>query len=292
MNDTKAVVFGASGLIGSHLLRIGRQRGDQVIGTTFRQDVPDLLTVDVTERAAMAALIAEYRPKVVFFPAATPNVDLCEAEPALTRRTNVDAVRTVAEIAAEYECFVVFYSTDYLFDGSEGPYEEADPINPINEYGRQKQDAEDALREVLPDAHLIIRTTVVYGQERQGKNFLTRLIRTVRQGESLRVPDDQIGNPTLVDDLAEASWTLADMRAAGTYNVVGPDWIDRCAFAQEAARVFGLETELIHPVNTAELGQTAPRPLRAGLRPEKAQALLGRSLVGMTEGLHRVRSQF
>ncbi len=131
MNDTQAVVIGASGLIGSHLLRIGRQRGDQVIGTTFRQNVPDLLTVDVTERAAMAALIAEYRPKVVFFPAATPNVDLCEAEPALTRRTNVDAVRTVAEIAAENECFVVFYSTDYLFDGSEGPYEEADPINPI-----------------------------------------------------------------------------------------------------------------------------------------------------------------
>jgi dTDP-4-dehydrorhamnose reductase len=292
MNDTKAVVFGASGLIGSHLLRIGRQRGDQVIGTTFRQDVPDLLTVDVTERAAMAALIAEYRPKVVFFPAATPNVDLCEAEPALTRRTNVDAVRTVAEIAAENECFVVFYSTDYLFDGSEGPYEEADPINPINEYGRQKRDAEDALREVLPDAHLIVRTTVVYGQERQGKNFLTRLIRTVRQGEPIRVPDDQIGNPTLVDDLAEASWTLADMRAAGTYNVVGPDWIDRFVFAQEAVRVFGLETELIHPVNTGELGQTAPRPLRAGLRPDKAQALLGRSLVGMTEGLHRVRSQF
>ncbi len=292
MNDTQAVVIGASGLIGSHLLRIGRQRGNQVIGTTFRQNVPDLLTVDVTERAAMAALIAEYRPKVVFFPAATPNVDLCEAEPALTRRTNVDAVRTVAEIAAENECFVVFYSTDYLFDGSEGPYEEADPINPINEYGRQKRDAEDALREVLPDAHLIVRTTVVYGQERQGKNFLTRLIRTVRQGESIRVPDDQIGNPTLVDDLAETSWTLADMRAAGTYNVVGPDWIDRFAFAQEAARVFGLETERIHPVNTGELGQTAARPLRAGLRPDKAQALLGRSLVGMTEGLHRVRSQF
>lgn len=285
------VVIGASGLVGSHLLRVGQSKGLPVLGTSFRQHLPGLRPLDITDADAVAALLGSVRPGVIFYPAANPNVDLCEADPEGTRRVNVAPVQKVAEIAAALGSRVVFYSSDYVFDGRNGPYVEGDSPNPISEYGRQKLAAEEVLRRILPTNHLILRITVVYGWEHQGKNFVARLVRTLREGRSMRVPDDQIGSPTLVDDIAEASWSLATMDADGTFHLAGPDLVDRFTFAQEAARVFGLDAELIEPVSTAELAQAAPRPLRAGMAAAKAETLLNRKLMGISDGLASMKAQ-
>jgi dTDP-4-dehydrorhamnose reductase len=250
-----------------------------------------LQTLDVTEPSAVASLLRTLRPELIFLPAANPNVDLCETDPEGTRRVNVEPVRTVAELAAELGSSVVFYSSDYVFDGYAGPYVESDTPNPISQYGQQKLNAENLLRGILPNKHLTLRVTVVYGWERQGKNFVARLVRTLRQGNALRVPADQIGSPTLVDDIAEASWTLAVQGACGTLHLAGPDLVDRFTFAQQAAQVFGLDAELIQPVSTAELGQAAPRPLRAGMVSDRAETLLNRRLIGVAEGLASLREQ-
>lgn len=287
----RAVILGASGLIGSHLLRVGRERGREVVGTSFRQQVEGLAPLDVTDDAATTEFLRRERPGPIFLPAADPNVERCEVEPGKTRQVNVEPVEGVARLARELESVLIFYSSDYVFDGAAGPYREEDAPDPISEYGRQKLEAERILQSVLPGRHLILRVTVVYGWERQGKNFLTRLIRTLGEGRPMRAPVDQIGTPTLADDLAEASWSLAERGARGVYHVAGPDLIDRHAFATRAARTFGLDPELVEPVSTAELGQVAPRPLSAGMISAKAEAVLGRSLVGVDEGLQRIKEQ-
>jgi dTDP-4-dehydrorhamnose reductase len=278
-------------LIGSHLFRVGQERGAPVIGTCYSQCAPGLQSLDVTDPSAVAALLRTLRPGLIFLPAANPNVDLCETDPTATRRVNVEPVRTVAELASELRSRVVFYSSDYVFDGHAGPYVEGDVPNPLSKYGQQKLEAENLLRSILPDAHLILRVTVVYGWERQGKNFVARLVRTLRQGNTLRAPADQVGSPSLVDDIAEASWMLAEQGARGTLHLAGPDLVDRFAFARHAAQVFGLDAGLIQPVATAELGQAAPRPLRAGMISHRAETLLNRRLVGIAEGLASLREQ-
>lgn len=291
MTGRGVVILGASGLIGSHLFRVGQARGAPVVGTCYRQCVPGLQALDVTDPSTVAALLRTLRPELIFFPAANPNVDLCETDPLATRRVNVEPVRTVAELASELRSIVVFYSSDYVFDGHAGPYVESDIPNPLSQYGQQKLDAENLLRSILPNKHLILRVTVVYGWERQGKNFVARLVRTLREGSAVRVPADQVGSPTLVDDVAEASWVLAEQGARGTLHLAGPDLVDRFTFAQQAARVFGLDAGLIEPVSTAELGQVAPRPLRAGMISDCAETLLNRRLVGIAEGLASLKAQ-
>jgi dTDP-4-dehydrorhamnose reductase len=286
-----AVVLGASGLIGSHLLRVGRQKGVPIVGTSFRQRLVDLRPLDITDPVDVSGLLRSTKPGVIFFPAANPNVDLCETDPEGTRRINVDPVQAVADIAAELGSRIVFYSSDYVFDGQNGPYAEDDLTNPICEYGRQKLAAEEILRECVPDQHLILRVTVVYGWENQGKNFVSRLVRTLREGQSMRVPNDQIGSPTLVDDIAEASWSLAELSAGGTLHLAGPNLLDRFSFARQTAQVFGLDAELVKPVTTAELAQAAARPLRAGMISEKAENHLNRGLVGVSDGLARLKAQ-
>jgi len=134
-----------------------------------------------------------------------------------------------------------------------------------------------------------VRTTVVYGPEPQGKNFVYQLLRRGRAGERMRVPDDQVSSPTCNVDLAAASVELAERGIGGVYHVAGPEVLDRHAFARLACREFGLDEAMLTPVATAALGQRARRPLRAGLRIDRARAVLAAPLRGPEEGLRAMR---
>jgi dTDP-4-dehydrorhamnose reductase len=160
----------------------------------------------------------------------------------------------------------------------------------VNEYGRQKLAAE---QEVSRDARdsLIVRTTAVYGRERRGKNFVTALTSALRAGRSVRVPADQIGNPTYAPNLADVVVELANSGTRGVANVAGPDRISRHRLALEAAAVFGLDPGLIVATSTPELGQRAARPLDAGFVVDRTRALTTLPLVGYREGLRLMAAE-
>jgi dTDP-4-dehydrorhamnose reductase len=128
---------------------------------------------------------------------------------------------------------------------------------------------------------------VVYGADPQRKNFVCRLVDTLRSFKPLHVPDDQVGSPTYASNLAQAVVYLEQHGACGTYNVSGPVRVSRYEFAQEVARVFGLDGDFVRPTTTAAVGQVAPRPLNAGLVSKKAQALLPFALLDYRAGLRR-----
>jgi dTDP-4-dehydrorhamnose reductase len=220
----------------------------------------------------------------VYLPAAQGSADHCEQHPEKAYMTNVIGVCNIAQAVNDIGAKLVYFSSDYIFDGKAGPYHEDYPANPICEYGRQKLIAEHYLALHARD-YLIVRTTVVYGWERQRKNFVCRLLSTLEAGNILRVPVDQVGNPTYAPNLAQAVIELACSGAKGVYHIVGPERANRYEFACEAARVFGLDASLIKGVPTCELGQVAPRPLNAGMVAKKAADELKVSLVGYKEGL-------
>lgn len=287
----RALVIGASGLVGGALMTEGERRGHGMTGTYARHPLPGLLPLDATRPEAVGDLLTSTRPDWVLMPAALPNVDLCETHPEQTRPANVDAVRNVAGICAAADLPLVFFSSDYVFDGAAGPYGEEDPTRPICAYGRQKLEAEEIVLSTLPARGLVLRTTGVFGQEAQGKNFVYRLVRTLREGGSLRVPEDQWGNPTLADQLAAASFALLERESGGVYHAAGDTWMNRADFARAVAVAFGLSGQGILPVSTAELGQTAPRPLRAGMRSDKLAAEVGPVFTDVAQALARFREQ-
>lgn len=224
---------------------------------------------------------------MVFFPAADPNVDWCETHPQEAREANV--VPALATLAASRETGArfVFFSSDYVFDGRDGPYaEEARPA-PLSVYGRQKLEVE---QQVLEGEGTVVRTTTVYGMEPPpGKNFVLRLVGRLERGERVTVPSDQVSTPTWADELARGAVVAAGF--GGVWHVAGPDLLTRDAFAVLVADVFELDRTLVDPVSTSELGQPARRPMHGGLRTDRIRREADVSFVSTRVALERLRHQ-
>lgn len=282
-----ALIVGASGQVGHHLALAAERRGLVWSGTFHTNPLPGLHALDVRDGDAVARLIRATEPAYILAPAAAANVDRCEAEAHATYQVNVPGVGHLVDGANDVGATVVYFSTDYIFDGVAGPYDEAAPANPISRYGLQKLVAEHLITQRARDA-LIVRTTVVYGEEPRGKNFIYRLLRALRKGEEIAVPSDQIGTPTYAPVLAEAVLDLLAAGVRGTIHVAGRELVTRDELARETARVFGEDPGLVQSVLTSELGQPAARPLRAGLLSERAERCLGRQLPGYAEGLREL----
>ena len=291
VNSAKALVVGASGFIGGWLLRILRGKNVVTVGTYCSLPTDDLVQLDFSEAQAVRALMARTTPDTVFCPAARPNVEWCESHPRESYMANVIGIQNVAAACADHGAFMVHFSSDYIFDGRHGPYLEEDIPNPINVYGRHKLASEEVVRSLLPQRHVIVRTTVVYGWERQGKNYVIRLVEGLRAGKVARAPMDQVGSPAYGPNLAEAAVELAERNLFGTWNLAGPERMSRYEFSCLAARVFGLDASLIEPVTTAQLQQAAARPLQAGMVIDKAGGALRTPLLGPAEGLRRMRDK-
>jgi len=284
------LVIGASGLIGEHLINSLTATGESPIATYRTNSIPSAKQLDICHFPQVIDFLERFQPKIVFLPAALTNVDYCEINQELSYMTNVIGVKNVVEASNAVGARLIYFSTDYIFDGVSGPYDEDSVANPISEYGRQKLLAEHHIG-LASFNYLIIRTTVVYGWERQGKNFVYRLVKSLSEGTPVKVPVDQIGTPTYAPDLAQGAIKFSKTDLLGVINIAGADCINRYEFALEVARIFNMPQNLIVPVATKELNQLAKRPLLAGLKTEKALALLGTACSSSTEGLVRMSKQ-
>lgn len=267
-----------------------RRAGHEGVGTYRTYRVAGLEHLDVTDHFAVEDLIDRTRPDWIFCPAGMTRADLCEQRPDEARRHIVEGPLHVGRIGRRIGAGFAYYSSSYVFDGQDGPYREEDVPNPINVYGRCKWEAEQAIRAEL-ERWLILRTIVVYGQELQGKNFVCQVLRAAQSGTPMAVPGDQVSNTTYCDDLACASVELAEQNRSGLYHLAGSDSLDRYSFGRLICEVFGHDPSFLQSRSTAQLLQTAPRPLRAGLRVEKAAEVLGTSLRSAREGLEAMKEE-
>lgn len=259
-------MIGASGVVGSAVLRA---LGSDGVGTYRTRAREDLVHLDARNAPELARMLDVTRPDIVFVPAAEPNVEWCEAHPVEARERNLEPLRAVLDAAAGRR--VIGFSSDYVFDGRRGPYAEDSTPTPISAYGRIKVELEELL---LTAGQCVIRTTTVFGIEAEpAKNFVARLVTSLRRHERVLVPFDQISTPTYAGDLGAAALALA--REEGIWHVAGPDLMPRTDLAMLAAEAFGEDATSIVPVSTEELGQLAPRPLHGGLTSGRFRTHLG-----------------
>lgn len=267
----KVLVLGASGLVGWNLLKTAASLGHQVTGTCRSHPQPGLVPLSMEDGAAVSRLIGETKPDVIFYCAGWTWVDGCESDPDRARRENADCPGRAARAASETGSHFVYFSTSYVFNGTDGPYPEEAATAPLSVYGRAKLEGEQQVREATGGRALIARTMGVYGTEPQQKNFVYQVRQTLAAGKPMRVPEDQFGNVTYVDDLARMAIELARQDRRGIWNLAGPDpRVRRSDFARQIAQAYDLPAELIEPVPTASLNQPAPRPREGGLLIEKA----------------------
>ncbi|MBN8705939.1 MAG: dTDP-4-dehydrorhamnose reductase [Bacteroidetes bacterium] len=294
----RILVTGANGLLGQKVIQLfSRDSRFDVLATAkgetlLLDDVScGYSSLDITDRKAVRELVKNFEPDAIINCAAMTHVDKCETEKEACWKINVDGVRHLAEISKALDIKLVHVSTDYVFDGKNGPYREDARVNPISYYGKSKLASENETLASGPD-FLIFRTMVVYGLGTGTKsNFAIWLVQQLKDNKPVNIVTDQIGNSTLVEDLAEAIYHGVIKNVHGIYNAAGSDIGSRFDFAVKLAEVFGYNKKLISPVLTASLNQPAPRPLNSGLIILKAEAELGMKFSTTEEGLIRFRQQ-
>jgi len=259
--------------------------------SVFDQAILPYRSIDLTRRQEVRKVVDEFEPDVIVHTAAVTDVDLCEKERGLAWQVNVGTVENLSYAAKLTGAKIIHLSTDYVFDGKSGPYNELDRPNPISYYGRTKLASENLLL-TSGVQNAIIRTMVLYGLGLNVKsNFALWLYNNLKDGKPLRVVDDQFGNPTLADDLAYAILKIIELERTGVYHIAGSDMISRYDFALALARVFNFNKKLITPVKSSAFIQPAPRPLKSGLIILKAQTELDVKMSGVEHGLTVFKNQ-
>ncbi|TML80699.1 MAG: dTDP-4-dehydrorhamnose reductase [Actinobacteria bacterium] len=224
-------------------------------------------TLDVTDPIAVEGVLESAGPDVIIHAAAWTDVDGCEVDPGRARATNVDGTRNVA--AAAGAAFMIFISTDYVFDGTAGrAYTETDETNPVQVYGRTKLEAEQAARGETASL-AIARTAWLYGARTAtgapAKNFVASILRGAARGP-LDVVDDQVGSPTWTGDLADAVLALAERRMSGMFHVANAGAVSRYDFARAILEGAGRDPGVVRAVATKDATpRAAARPPYAPL---------------------------
>lgn len=283
------LIVGASGQIGGHLRARLEAAGHTVAGTYATVPVDGLVSLDLAHTDALRAAVADLQPEVVILAAGWTWVDGNEGDPGKAHALNCTQPAALCRMAEERGARFVVFSTDYVFDGTaERPYREDDPTAPLNVYGEAKRAMEEAVL-AIGARHLILRTSTVYGPERQGKNFVYQLVRRLRGGLPFRVPNDQVATPSYAPDVADATLALLDQGAEGIWHVVGPDALARHELAAKACAVFDLDMSAVQVDPTSALKQAATRPLMAALDSSKLAAA-GVRVRGVDDGLRAMKA--
>jgi dTDP-4-dehydrorhamnose reductase len=292
----RVLITGCHGLLGQKVLKVFLKSTSAEILATAKEPKTfldlkgfDYTMLDITNRSDVKNLVVYFNPDVIVNTAAYTNVDGCELNRELAWRVNVEGVRNLVHSARRVDAKLIHISTDYIFDGKNGPYDENAIPNPINYYGRTKLASENEIK-IGGIRFAILRTNVLYGVGKNVKsNFALWLYNKLSSGEKIKVVTDQIGNPTYVDDLAFAILKVVEFDKEGIYNVGGRDFVSRYDFALKLAEIFSFDHELIIPVKTSELNQVAPRPLKSGLVTLKAEAELGLKPYGVEDGIRQFK---
>ena len=252
----RLLVTGAGGQLGRDLARAARRAGHDVTACSRGE-------LDITDSAAVEAVLTGERPDAVVNCAAYTDVDGAELEPEAAVAVNADAPGGLAQACAGIGALIVHVSTDYVFDGrSHEPYRESDEPRPLSAYGRSKLAGERAVTAATP-RHAIVRSSWLFGTG--GRNFVETMLSLGTERDEVGVVTDQVGCPTWTAHLADALVEIAGGEALGLHHVAAAGECSWHEFAVEIFRRAEVECE-VRERTTAELGRPAPRPAYSVLR--------------------------
>lgn len=290
----KILVTGANGLLGQTIIKqlSGKQysvvatgkgagRIDSAYGSNY-----EYADVEITDGPAIEKLILEQRPDIIVHGAAMTQVDQCEINKQDCYNVNVTATRFIIDAAKAIGARFIFVSTDFIFDGNNGPYAEDDEPGPVNYYGGTKLVAEKAVMESGLD-WAIARTILVYGlAPTSGRTNIIGFVKdSLEANKPIKMVTDQVRTPTFVDDLAAGIILIIEKKASGIFHLSGEEKMTPYDIAIAIAKYFGLNDGLISKSSSDEIKQPAVRPAKTGFDISKAKKNLGYKPKSFNQGL-------
>jgi dTDP-4-dehydrorhamnose reductase len=290
----KLLITGASGLYGSKLAELTTARNYAVYSGYSRDQtafgVPTHF--DVSDKSRVEEVFRKVNPDVVVHAAALTDVDKCEISRELAWKINVEGTRNISESVKASHAFLVYISTDYVFNGETGQYKETDRTDPINYYGLTKLKAEELVKDLV-DEYCVARASVIYGSApAAGKvNFALWVLSKLERNEQVKIVTDQWNSPTLNTNMAEMTLEIIERKLTGTFHLSGATRINRYDFAKKIAENFNLSQNLINPTTSAEFSWAAKRPRDSSLDTTKAQQTLKNKPLPINQAIERMKQE-
>ena len=294
----KILITGANGLLGQKLIGLYEKSPDvEVIATGIEASrLGDgnytYHTMDITSDTDVDRIVSELKPDVIINTAAMTQVDQCETEKEICWKLNTTAVEYLIKACEKNDCFLVHLSTDFIFDGADGPYKEDDEPNPLSYYAESKL-ASEKLLEKSAIRYAIARTQLVYGivPNLGRSNIILWVKKSLEEGKNIKVVNDQWRTPTLAEDLAKGCALIAEKKAEGVFHISGKELLTPYDMAMATCDFFDLDKSLIEEVDGSIFQQTAKRPPRTGFILDKAKEVLGYEPRSFKEGIATLKSQ-
>ena len=294
----RILVTGANGLLGYKLIQLLSKQPHICAIATARKKISHLpehvifCELDITDADQTKDVISVMKPDVVIHTAAMTNVDQCEAEREQCWKTNVHGVENLIAACAMNHVHLIHVSTDFIFDGSHGPLDERAIPKPVNYYGESKLAAEKAIQQSTL-SWAILRTVLVFGitPDMSRSNIVLWVKKSLEEGKTIQVVNDQWRTPTLAEDLAMGCFLSAQKKATGIYHISGEEMMTPYDIAIQTAEFFHLDKSLIKPTDSSKFKQPAMRPPKTGFIITKAKKELGYQPHSFKEGLKLLASQ-
>ena len=292
------LITGANGFLGYYLVELLLNKNYGVIATgrgacrlPFSENRNfQYIEMDFTDPFSIHDVFEKLKPGIVVHAGAMSKPDECETNQMQAYLANVEGTVQLLINSEELKSFFIFLSTDFVFDGEKGMYNEDDVPKPVNYYGRTKLEAEEAVKEYEFD-WAIVRTVLVYGKNHSGHNNILKIVREkLEKGEQYNVVDDQVRTPTYVEDLAKGIAAIIEKKATGVFHISGKDVLTPYQMAIKAAEHLELNSSIIKKVTAASFSQPAKRPLKTGFVIDKSRRELGYEPVSFEEGLKKTFS--
>ena len=289
----KVLITGANGLLGQKLVYGLKSRNDVELLATgmgenrlIDQTNYSFQSLDITNETDVNQTIKQFSPHVIINCAAMTNVDACELNQKQCWDVNVNGVKHLANAVAKLGTHFIHISTDFVFDGEDGPYNENDLPNPLHYYAKSKLESEKIVKENCANWS-IARTIIIYGitDNMSRSNLVLWAKGEIEKGNTINVVNDQFRSPTLAEDLAKGCISIMDKNANGLFHLSGPTGYSILEMVHMVADFYNLDKSLINPVSSKSLNQPAKRPLVTGFDIRKAEKELNYNPVDFLAGI-------
>jgi dTDP-4-dehydrorhamnose reductase len=279
----KILITGSNGLLGQKIVKLCLKCGIPFLATSKGEnrnpDCPasNYIPLDITNKLEINGVFEAFYPTHVIHTAAITNVDQCENERDLCTDVNINATAYLFDVTQRFFAHFQFISTDFVFDGEKGMYEETDVVNPLSFYAKSKVEAENLLLKSNYKNWSILRTIIVFGEGNNlsRSNIVLWVKDSLSKAQKINVVNDQFRTPTWAEDLAWACLRVCEKSKIGIYHISGKDYNSMLGFAREVAKFYNLDETLISEISSASLNQPAKRPPNTGFNLSKAEKELG-----------------
>ena len=275
MVKIKYLVTGSAGLIGNQIVH-DLEKSDEIVYSCYNTMKPDYgipIKLNLLNLEDIVETFQKFQPDVIIHSAALTDVEKCEIEPELANSINVKATEIIAKETERLGSYLIYLSTDYVFDGKKGLYVETDFTNPLNHYGRTKL-AGEKIVETNTTKWSIIRTSTPFGTISSKKTFPIWLLENLKNNKRVNLLEDQFTSPTYVPNLSEMILEIVTRNLEGIFHLSGSTRISRFEFAKIIVEKLNLDFSLLNPVKIDTMPWKATRPLDSSLDTSKINTIL------------------